>query len=67
MSISTNPHLSAVHAANFEKAIAKAQDLETLKREAAKHGPWLLGNDKTRLREIYTARLLALGGTYGSK
>lgn len=65
MSISTNPHLSAVHAANFEKAIAQAKDIDELKRAAEKHGCWLLGNDKTRLRQIYSARAIALGGTHG--
>lgn len=63
---STNPHLSSTHAVIFEKAIAQAKDIDELKRAAEKHGRWLLGNDKTRLRAVYQSRALALGGTYGS-
>lgn len=64
---STNPHLSSTHAVIFEKAIAQAKDIDELKRAAEKHGRWLLGNDKTRLRQIYSARAIALGGNHGSK
>lgn len=63
MAINTNPHLSNVHAVNFERAIAKSNTVDDLKRLADIHGPWLLGDDKTRLRGVYRARLIALGGT----
>jgi len=64
-SMPTNPYLSSVHAAIFEKAITKADGVDAMKHAAAKHGPWLLGHDKTRLRQIYMARLMALGGCHG--
>jgi hypothetical protein len=62
MSVKTNPYVSTVHAANFSREIANARNLDDLKLAAAKHGDYLIGGDKVRLRDEYAARLVALRG-----
>lgn len=62
MAVPTNPHLSSVHAANFSREIARAFSEADLKAAAAKHGPFLLGEDARRLRDEYAARLVSLRG-----
>ncbi|MDR2838109.1 MAG: hypothetical protein LBV49_06010 [Azonexus sp.] len=60
MAVLTNPHLSAVHSANFSKEIGQAHSEADLKAVAAKHGPYLLSDDAKRLRDEYAARLASL-------
>lgn len=60
MGMQTNPHISSVHAATFEKAMRQVGTAAELKRLAERHGPFLLGNDRDRLREIYLKRAAVL-------
>ena len=53
----TNPYLSSVHAMCFSKAIGAASSAKELEAAADRHGGWLLGADRTRLRAEYRARL----------
>ncbi len=62
MAVVTNPHISATHAANFSRAIVCARSLDDLKAAAAKHGAYLIGYDKERLRDEYTLRVVAIRG-----
>lgn len=57
----TNPYLSNVHASVFSKKIVAAQTPDALQAIAAEHGPWLLGDDKARLRDEYQQRLAQVG------
>ena len=62
MAIQTNPHVSAVHACNFSREIARANTLQALEAAAIKHSPYLIGDDKARLRDEYAARVVAIKG-----
>lgn len=62
MAVITNPHVSSVHAATFSKEIRSASTLTALADAAKRHGDYLLGDDKTRLRDEYTRRLSQLKG-----
>lgn len=62
MAVQTNPHVSAVHAANFGRDIAKARSQAELEAAAKKHSPYLLPDDARRMRDEYAARLVQLRG-----
>ena len=62
MRVTTNPHMSIVHASNFSRDIARARNEAELADAAKKHSPFLLNDDATRMREEYAARLLQMRG-----
>jgi hypothetical protein len=66
----TNPlttvSVSRVRSAQFAKAIAAASSVAELQAAAEKHGDWLLGNDRERLRVVYGERLAELKGGYAT-
>lgn len=66
----TNPlttvSVSRVRSAQFAKAIAAASSVAELESAADKHGDWLLGKDKERLRLVYGERLAQLKGGYAT-
>lgn len=62
MAVLTNPHMSAVHAANFSRAIGRARNEAELAAAAQKHSPFLLADDAKRMREEYAARLGQMRG-----
>lgn len=58
----TNPAISAVHAANFSREIHAARTLGELKEAATRHGDFLMGSDKSRLRGEYITKFDAFKG-----
>lgn len=60
MGVKTNPIVSRIHAANFQKEIAKAISIVELAAAAERHSRFLLGGDKERCRNAYKARLAQL-------
>ena len=60
MNVPTNPTLSCSHAACFAKALRDAGSEKAMKEAAKKHAHFLLGDDRTRLLQLYADRLSLL-------
>ena len=60
MNVPTNPTLSCSHAACFAKELQGAGSEKAMKDAAKKHAHFLLGNDKTRMQQLYIERLTLL-------
>ena len=62
VAVSTNPTLSRMRCGCLSREIARAEAPEALRAAAQKRIPYLIGADRTRLREEYIARLKTLNG-----
>ena len=59
--VTTNRHISGIHAALMAEQLKGAKSRSDLERIALRHGKFLLGADRDAMREAFRQRAATLG------